>query len=136
MFSEMIRYLPCSSCESGVLYYNQEETFEAWKHPEMFRLEDVDKIKDGIVSDVLVMVCNQCGAQVRYTFKEIEKEVRKKLSKRLLTLLSKGYIQQMDSDKTNRVYVYCGKCTGYDGKGSCLKYIYDNCMLKKTPVSF
>ena len=137
MLSDMIRYLPCKSCEDGRLYYNQKETMEAWQQPEIFKLDDIDKLKDGIISDILVMVCNQCDAQVRFTLKEIEKEFRKQLSKRIFTMIGWGDIPDPGSvRKIDRLFFYCGKCNGYDGKGSCPKYIYENCDLKRMPYGF
>lgn len=137
MFSDMIRYLPCNSCEDGRLYYNQRLTMEAWQHPEVFRLDDIDKLKDGIISDILVMMCNQCDSQVRYTLKEIEREFRKGLSARILTMMGKGDIPDPGSlKKTDRIFFYCGKCNGYDGKGACPRYIYDHCDLKRMPHGF
>ena len=110
---------------------------EAWQHPDIFKLEDVEKLKDGIISDILVMICNQCGSEARYTLKEIEKEFRKQLSGRILTMMSRGDIPDPGTlKKTNRIYFYCGKCTGYDGKGSCPKYVYDNCVIKRMPYGF
>lgn len=133
----MIRHLPCEICESGRLYYNQRLTFEAWQEPEVFRLDDIDKIKDGIISNILVMTCNNCDAEARYTLKEIEKVFRKQLSNRLFTMLGRGDIPDPGSLRyTDRLFYYCGKCTGYDGKGSCPKYIYDNCELKRMPYGF
>lgn len=136
MFSDMIRYLPCTSCDKGRLYYNQKETMEAWQQPEIFRLDDITKIKDGILSEILVMVCSQCGTQERFTLKEIEKEFRKKLSNRIFTMLARGDIPDPGARKTDRIYFYCGKCNGYDGKGSCPQYIYDNCDIKRLPYGF
>jgi len=137
MFSDMIRELPCKTCGEGHLLYNQKETMEAWQQPEIFRLDDIDKLRDGVLSDILVMMCNQCGAQERFTFKELEKEFRKKLSNRILTILSKGYMEDPGSvRKADRIFFYCGKCNGYDGKGSCPKYVYNNCELKRLPYGF
>lgn len=137
MFSDMMRYLPCDSCENGRLYYSQRETMDAWQQPEVFRLDDIDKLRDGIISDILVLICNQCDAQVRFTFKELEKKFRKQLSNRILTMISKNDAPDPGSfRKTDRIYVYCGKCTGYDGKGSCPTYIHNNCTLKRLPHGF
>ena len=137
MFSDMIRYLKCDSCEDGRLYYSQKETMEAWQQPEIFRLDDIDKLKDGIISEILVMICNQCNVQVRFTLKEIEKEFRKQLSNRILTMMSRGDIPDPGSfRKTDRTYFYCGKCNGYDGKGACPRYVYDNCEIKRAPNGF
>ena len=92
MFSDMIRYLKCDSCENGRLMYSQRLTMEAWQQPEVFRLDDLDKLKDNIISDILIMACTDCNTQVRFTLKEIEKEFRKNLSNRLFTMIGKGDI--------------------------------------------
>lgn len=137
MFSDMIRYLKCNSCENGRLMYSQLETMESWQQPEIFRLDDIDKLKDNIISDILVMVCTECNAHVRFTLKEIEKEFRKNLSNRLFTMLGKGDIPDPGSlRQTDRIFVYCGKCNGYDGKGACPRYVYNNCELKRLPHGF
>ena len=132
-----MKYIPCKSCENGRLMYDQRLTMEAWQQPEIFTLDDIDKLKDGVLSDVLVMVCNQCNVEERYTIKEIEKVCRKNLSDRILTMISIGSAPDPGSvRKTNRLYFYCGKCNGYDGKGSCPKYVYENCELKRLPYGF
>lgn len=137
MFNDMIKYLPCSSCENGRLYYNQKLTFEAWQDPEIFRLDDIDKLKDGIISDVMVFVCNQCDAVERYTIEELIKKSRKELSNRLLTMIAHGDLPDPGSyRKTDRIYIYCGKCSGYDGKGACPLQVYEKCQLKRLPYGF
>jgi len=137
MFSDMIKHLPCNSCENGRLIYSQRETMAAWQQPEIFRLDDIGKLKDGTISDVLVMMCNHCDSQVRFTMKEIEKECRKNLSNRLFTMISRGDIPDPGSvRKVDRTFIYCGKCNGYDGKGACPRYVYDNCELKRLPYGF
>jgi hypothetical protein len=137
MFSDMIRYLPCNFCEKGRLMYNQRLTLEAWQHPDIFRMDDIGNLKDNIISDVLVMACNTCDAEVRYTLKEIEKQFRKNLSDRIFTMIVQGDAPDPGSVmKASRLYYYCGKCNGFDGKGACPKSIYDNCELKRMPYGF
>lgn len=137
MLSDMIRKLPCDFCEKGKMIYSQRETMEAWQHAEVFRLDDIDKLKDGIISDILVFICTECGAKIRYTLKEAEKKFRKNLSDRILTMIAMGDIPDPGSfRKVNRAYIYCGKCNGYDGKGSCPVPIYKNCKLKRLPHDF
>lgn len=110
---------------------------DAWQQPEVFRLDDIDKLKDGIISDILVMACTDCGAQARFTLKELDKKFRKKLSHRILTMIGKGYAPDPGAiRKTDRLFFYCGKCGGYDGKGACPKYIYERCELKRMPYGF
>ena len=137
MFSDMIRTLPCEVCGEGEIYYSQKETFEAWQWPEIFMLDDVGKLIDGIISEVLVFICTNCEAQSRYTFKEVEKKIRKKLSDRLLTMVAMGSAPDPGAiKKSDRILIYCGKCSGYDGKGSCPRIVYKECELKRAPYGF
>ncbi len=109
---------------------------EAWQHPDVFKLDDIDKLKDGIISDILVMTCTMCEAEVRYTLKEIEKVFRKQLSDRIFTMLARGDIPDPGALKKERIMYYCGRCTGFDGKGTCPKNIYDNCKIRRMPYGF
>lgn len=137
LFTNMIKQLPCELCETGEIYYNQRETFEAWAQPEIFKLDDVDKLVDGIINEVLVFVCDNCEAQFRYTFKEVEKKFRKKLSDRLLTMIAMGDLPDPGSIRqVDRIMFYCGKCGGYDGKGSCPIIIHRDCTVKRFPDGF
>ena len=137
MFSDMIRTLPCEICEEGEIYYSQKETFDAWVQPEVFKLDDIDKLKDGIISEILVFICNNCEAQFRYTFKEVEKKFRKKLSDRIFTMVAMGDLPDPGSvRKSDRIMIYCGKCSGFDGKGSCPIIIHRDCKLKRLPNGF
>lgn len=133
----MIRELPCPYCEKGLLYYDQPKTTDAWHHPVVFRLDDIDKLKDGVISDILVFTCDKCEAEERLTLKEIELKFRKRLSDIMLTQIANGdmpdpgYVRKID-----RTLIYCGRCGGFDGKGACPSYIYDNCKLKRMPYGF
>ena len=137
MFTNMIKKLPCPYCEDGDLVYNQPETFEAWQHPTVFRLDDIDKLKEDLISDILVFMCLKCGARERYTFKEVEKKFRHRLSKILLTRIARNDLPDPGAMRgVERTLIYCGKCGGFDGKGSCTISIYDNCKLKRLPYGF
>jgi hypothetical protein len=137
MFDDMFRKFPCDFCDLGSLMYSQKETMESWQYAEIFRLDDIDKLRDGIISEVLVFVCNHCGAEVRLTMKEVEKRMRKVLSDRILTMIARGDLPDPGTlRKIDRTLVYCGKCTGYDGKGSCPVKIYEDCKIKRLPNGF
>ena len=137
MFSDMTKNLPCPVCLNHGLYYSQVETSEAWQHPIVFRLDDIDKLRDGVISDILVFICDSCDAEVRYTFKEVELQARKRLTEILLTQIAKGDMPDPGvARKIDRTLIYCGKCGGFDGKGSCPGYIFDGCELKRLPYGF
>jgi len=130
MLDNMIKDLVCPVCEEGDLSYDHGATFKAFN--DIFELEDVVGIVDGVIEQFLVFNCLNCGTKVRLTYKEIEKMLRKDITKRILTLKASG---ELDRGLTvrNRYYIYCGMCSGFDGRGSCPKVVYDNCNLKKVP---
>ena len=134
MFSDMIKSLPCETCEEGKMYYSNFETVNAWQDPHVFALDNVDKLVDAVLSDILVFICPECGTTVRYTFKEVEKIFRKNLSKIILTKIAMGDMPDPGSfNKKGRIITYCGQCSGFDGKGSCPAEIYNVCELKRLP---
>jgi len=129
----MIKSIPCEICGKK-LRFSPADTFHAWQDSEIFRLDDIDKLIDGIINDLLVLVCDQCEITYRYTFKELEKKFRKKLSDQMFTMIAMGDLPDPGSmKKTDRLLVYCGKCNGHDGKGACPKMVYDKCELKRLP---
>lgn len=135
MLDKMLNRIDCPICGAEDLQYNPIKTMYSWSVPEVFKLEDVDKLVDGIISDVLIFECFHCKAEVRYTFKEIEKLHRKKLSDNLLTLLARDEIEVNPNatKPSERVLIYCGKCSGFDGRGACPIFIHKDCKLKRFP---
>jgi hypothetical protein len=137
MFTEMIGKLKCPHCDVGQLYYSKVETYNAWQHPAIFRLDDVDKIVDGIISEILVFICDNCEAVERHTFKEVELKVRKGISDMLFTQIAQSEIPDPGVYRSiDRTFIYCGKCGGFDGKGACPGYVYNECKLKRLPYGF
>lgn len=90
-----------------------------------------EKIED-ILEKYIVYRCTACGQPYKVTFKEIEFKVRKELTKRCYQILSRGAVESANFDSLG-YFVYCGKCNGFDGCGSCPKNIYDSCKIKRFP---
>jgi hypothetical protein len=125
----------CDVCGEGLVSFSEALTFESYKTPLVFVLEDLPNIQDGVLSDVLVFKCNSCESEFRFTYKEIEKKSRKELAKRHIGLcIGKGYKNPNLATYRDRVMIYCGKCGGFDGKGACPIYIYEDCKIKRLPV--
>lgn len=133
MFENIIKGMKCSFCGKGGMQFHVESTFKAYSDPEFFSLEDIEKMINGVMNEYLVYKCTNCGSTEKYTFRDIEKLVRKDISQRVVNLAAKKEIMASLSSK-NKVLVYCGKCGGMDGKGSCLVRTYRTCKLKKLPV--
>lgn len=133
MFIESIRESTCNFCKKGRLRHDPQLTFERYSEPESFILDDVDKLVDGIIGDYLVYRCEKCGAVESYTFKDIERMVRKEISKRVMDVKARGEMIETVLLSKKRIMIYCGKCNGFDGKGSCLLETFKNCKLKRLP---
>ena len=133
MFIESIRESTCNFCKKGRLRHYTQLTFERYSEPESFILDDVDKLVDGIIGDYLVYRCEKCGAVESYTFKDIERMFRKEISKRVMDVKARGEMIETVLLSKKRIMIYCGKCNGFDGKGSCLLETFKNCKLKRLP---
>jgi hypothetical protein len=134
MFTGPIRETKCSFCGKGALRYEPKETFLAYSMPESFVLDEVDELLDGIIGQYIVYKCDECGAIERYTLKDIEKMIRKEISRRVINAKARAeIIETKKLLSKRRIMVYCGRCNGFDGKGSCLLETFKNCKLKRIP---
>lgn len=135
MLSNLWSGLKCGVCETGSLSYDSRETFQAYTDKELFVLDDIETLTDGLIANFLVFRCVDCGTNYRYTYKDIDELVRRDISNRVMDMYAKGELvgATTQSKELERVFVYCGKCNGYDGNGSCLLKIFEECKLKKLP---
>lgn len=123
----------CRFCGEGRMRYNQSLTFHDYSLPETFVLDDIDKIVDGIIKDYLVYECDRCGSIEKLTYKDIEKMERRRVSQIVINSAARGEIEKALSRRVPQAFVYCGKCSGADGRGACPIKIYKECKLKKLP---
>jgi len=128
-----LMYTTCRFCKEGRVYYDPALTFQDYASHESFVLDDIDKIVDGIINQYLVYRCDKCGSVEKFTYEDIEKFERKRISQLVINSIARGEIEKALTRKKPRVLVYCGKCSGVDGKGSCLIETYQNCKLKRLP---
>lgn len=134
MFSRGIRNINCPFCDSTSFSFDPQNTLEAYVNPLTFTLDNLEDIIDRCITNYTVFNCTDCGAKVKYTYKDIERKVRQSVTKNALHLLSQKEIMKntIPTDKS-RVHIYCGKCNGFDGKGSCPVVVYENCDIKRFP---
>ena len=76
--------------------------------------------------------CVECKKVYRYTYKDIEKRIRIDITKNILIQFA-GKAAQSLPNVMDGILIYCGKCSGFDGKGSCTRKIYNNCEIKRFP---
>ena len=92
-----------------------------------------DKVED-IVTKYLVYKCLNCGQTFKYTYKDLEKNIRKKITEKVLMLIVKGQIDA-SSCLQDKFLIYCGKCNGLDGLGSCTESIFNKCEINRFPIN-
>ena len=133
MLEGLIGVKNCEIC-GGALKLDSEATVLDYDSVIDTTLGNVfEKIED-IIGKYLVYSCVSCGYSYKYTYKELEKNLRKYLTEKFLLLSARGDIVQNPS-LTDKYFIYCGKCNGYDGQGSCTKTIFGKCEIKRFPVN-
>lgn len=99
-------------------------------------VSDLDEIKEGIdniIAQCLVYKCSSCSQTYKYTYKEIEKAARKKLTEKFLMYYNKEPVKK--AAQKFKYFIYCGKCQGFDGQGCCPQSVYENCEIKRFPLN-
>jgi RNase P subunit RPR2 len=132
MLGTLIKDVTCETCGSK-LNFEYEETVNAFKDSADLTSANIIETVDLMVDKYLIFICYGCGTNYRYTYKDIDKVIRYTIFKNLLLLLTQGQIVMNGMNK-DTVLIYCGKCNGYDGQGSCLQSIFNKCDIKKFPV--
>jgi len=132
MLDTLIKDIMCEVC-NGKLNFEYYETFKAFKDSADITTINIIECVDSIVDKYLIFTCNNCGTKYRYTYKDIDKVIRNNIYRNLLLLVTQGEIVR-NNKANDGVMIYCGKCTGYDGQGSCLRSVFDKCDIKKFPV--
>jgi hypothetical protein len=130
MLGSVLKDYVCPACENVGLNYDPSKTFNAYS--DIFEIEDVEGIIDGFIADYLVYRCDNCGAEHRLSFKEIEKFARKDISNRVMKLKASAELDRGMGIRP-RYFIFCGVCSGFDGNGSCPSAVYDTCKIRRIP---
>jgi DNA-directed RNA polymerase subunit M/transcription elongation factor TFIIS len=133
MIDRIIGSMQCEICGGGIVL-DEDATISDYSimladsHSNIY-----EKIED-IVGKYLVYSCSICGATFKYTYKDLERSFRKDITEKTLMLVVKGQIESNFNVK-DKFLVYCGKCNGLDGFGSCTKTIFNKCEIKRFPLN-
>jgi hypothetical protein len=125
----LVDEITCEICEAP-LQYDSVKTLESFATVmDLSPVNISDKIDD-IIGQFLVYRCPHCGVEYRYTYKDLERKIRKDVTEKLYYALAREEFLRGASDP---VLIYCGKCQGFDGKGSCPRAVYKDCKIKRFP---
>jgi len=132
MFINFNDVIKCEVCQ-GLLMLSGQETIEDYARTLDVSSHDVVGRVEDILNSYLVYRCNTCGSLVKYTYKDLEKALRKALTAKLLMLSIKGEITHVKA-LSSKYLIYCGKCRGFDGKGCCPISVFEKCEIKRFPL--
>jgi hypothetical protein len=125
--------LKCEICGES-LYFDGDSTVDEYAIYMSINYKNIHQKVEDLINDYLVYTCSSCKKRHKYTTKKVEHELRKALTQRALILLIKDIVPK-DLYIIDRYLIYCGKCSGLDGKGSCPKSIFDPCQIKRFPIN-
>jgi predicted nucleic-acid-binding Zn-ribbon protein len=130
----MFDNLKCDFCKDGRMHYEPEETFKSYFVPETFATDKLNKIIDEAINEYLVFKCRMCGQIDKYTFKDVEKKIRKEMYDIVINSIAIKELRNANTiNLIDKTMIYCGKCKGFDGKGACPIKIFKDCKLKRFP---
>lgn len=133
MLNNMIGMMMCDLCGSNIVI---DESATLSDYAIMLSVNSsniTDKI-DEILNKYLIYTCTSCGRSVKYSYKDLESNMRKQITKKVLMMIIKNQID-FNFEIQDKFLIYCGKCTGLDGIGSCTKSIYNKCDIKRFPIN-
>jgi ribosomal protein S27E len=122
--------LKCEVCGDH-LVHEGEETIKAFEEAIDLNYKSFLNGVDKIVGQFLVYRCQGCHGLFRYTYKEAERLMRKSATELVLFKMAREFVYE---DPHAKYFIYCGKCSGFDGKGSCPKSVYEKCPIKEFPI--
>jgi hypothetical protein len=132
MFNVLADSLKCTVC-GNFLVFDAVSTGEDYAlTTNVNTMNILDKVDD-IINKYLVYKCTSCDSIYRYTYKDIERFMRKTITEAYLTIVLQDQLTKSNFLE-DKFMVYCNKCKGLDGQGSCPKSVFDKCEIKRFPV--
>lgn len=133
MFDKIASEIKCEVCGNDINFVFDDTVNDYIILSKINSTNVFDSIEK-IIGKYLVYKCNVCGQLYRYTYKEIESLIRRKVTEKALTILASTQIPSISKVCMDKFIIYCGKCQGIDGTGCCTKTIYDKCDIKRFPI--
>jgi hypothetical protein len=124
--------LKCEICGGG-LEFDRDTSINEYVILKLITKHNINEKINDIIEEHMIYRCVACGHLHKVTFKDMEFLVRKELTERCYRILSRGLISGLNFD-TLSYFIYCGKCKGFDGKGSCPRKVFDSCEIKRFPI--
>jgi hypothetical protein len=134
MINGIVNKIACEIC-GGALTFSSTLTIDDYTIAITADSSNISNKVDEIIGKYLVYECYDCHAKYKYTYRDLERYLRKDLTQRMLLLVVKNMVADNSNAVKNKFFFYCGKCNGYDGNGSCPKSMYTKCEIKRFPTN-
>lgn len=131
MFNKLNDIILCEFCGQNI-EFDPELTLTDYSNHLNLEVKDVSSKVEDIIGNYLVYRCSSCNSTFKFTYKDIEFNLRKKLTEKLLILIAKGSMMS-NLSLYDKYFIYCGKCKGVTGTGSCTKSVFNTCEIKRFP---
>jgi len=129
-----MRGLKCEACGEGFLRLDMMESVVALSPQALLTHEQMTEFIDKYMDSYMVFTCPLCEQKFKYTEKEILRKYRETIKDYLFEQAVSNKVAEHLGDGMTKVLVYCGKCPGQDGKGSCSIEVFNKCDIKEFPV--
>ena len=133
MIDQVTGLMRCELCGGNVIL-DKDATIDDYSIMLTANYLNIYEKIDDIVGKYLVYSCPSCEATFKYTYKDLERNLRKEITEKTLMLVVKGQIES-NFKIEDKFLIYCGKCNGLDGFGSCTKTIFNKCEIKRFPLN-
>ena len=94
MLNSLIQHLNCEAC-GHELVYDPKITFDSYYSELKFAIENVESKVKEMVGLFLIYECSKCKCTYKYTYKEIEKMIRRETTKQVLLAVARGQMKNM-----------------------------------------
>jgi len=126
--------LKCEFCDIGVLRLSATDTMDSFAESDLFSYKDAIVYVDKTLDRPMVYICDSCGANIKYTIKDVLIKQRDQMLEQVLEQVMVHRVYNGDTGHVpSPIMIYCGRCPGQDGKGSCSSDVYDKCDMKEFP---
>ena len=127
--------IKCDKC-NGDMILSDQKTFEEYARELGYKVLEGAEIDIGTIQDYTVFTCGQCRKIKKYSFKELEFQLRRSIAYEALKyrmVMNNKILKDKEIDFDSKMF-YCGKCVGIDAEardGYCLKSISKFCRIYK-----
>jgi len=124
--------LECTHC-GGDLIVDIAATSEAYYEGANYLVDSEGEIIERTIQNYLFYRCGLCNNVYKYTYKDWEESMRKKIAKDVMAIKKIEMFKNINPASVNadNGLSYCGQCSGYAGDGYCLNDIVKQCTIRK-----